>query len=102
RYHAPRAMQGAEPTGNRRVLVAEDNVYVARSLGMALELWGYEVTVASDGPSALALARELRPVAVLLDIKLPKLDGLEVARRIRRDPELASILLLALTGSSEE
>jgi DNA-binding response OmpR family regulator len=84
------------------VLVADDNVYMAKALKLVLELWGFDVTVTHDGPAALAAAREVRPDVVLLDIKLPKLDGLQVARRIRSEPGYAPGVLLALTGSGDE
>lgn len=66
-----------------RVLHVEDNDESARSLKLALELRGYEVLLAHDGPVALSVARSVRPDAMLLDIGLPVMDGYELARRIR-------------------
>jgi two-component system CheB/CheR fusion protein len=83
------------------VVVAEDNVWVASSLQVLLELWGFRVTVAHDGAAALAAIRDVRPAVALVDIRLPKLDGLEVARQVRADPELAPLLLVAVTASTE-
>jgi two-component system CheB/CheR fusion protein len=97
---APGTPEGRAPA--RRVLIADDNIYMTRALQMVLELWGFEVTVAHDGPSAVDAAYDVRPDAILLDIMLPKLDGLEVARRIRHHPALGTVLLLALTGSDDE
>jgi two-component system CheB/CheR fusion protein len=85
----------------RRVLVADDNAYMRKALDAVLRAWAFEAVAVHDGPSALAAVRELRLHAVVLDIRLPKLDGLEVARRIRADPANAGLLLIAMTGSSD-
>ena len=66
------------------------------------ELAGHTTRVVHTGPAALAAAREFRPEVVLLDIGLPGLNGYEVARRLRSDPELAGALLVALTGWGSE
>lgn len=86
------------PFRRRRVLVIEDNVDAAETLRMALELTGHEVDVAYDGLAGLARARQFRPEIVLCDIGLPRVDGYEVARRFRADPEFQGLLLVALTG----
>ena len=85
----------------RRVLVADDNAYMRKALDAVLRAWAFEAVAVHDGPSALAAVRELRLHAVVLDIRLPRLDGLEVARRIRADPGSAGLLLIAMTGSSD-
>jgi CheY-like chemotaxis protein len=81
-----------------RMLVVEDNPDAAESLLMLLELKGHRVTTAPDGMAALAAMRAQRPDVLLVDIGLPGIDGYEVARRIRRDPQLGQPLLVALTG----
>ena len=60
------------------------------------------MAVAHDGPTALAAVRALRPHAVLLDIGLPRLDGLQVARAIRQEAALRQVRLVALTGYDDE
>lgn len=82
------------------MLVVDDNRDAAEALGALLELDGNEVHLAHDGEAALAAAEELRPGVILLDIGLPRLDGFEVARRLRATEWGASALLLALTGWS--
>ncbi|HXZ85555.1 MAG TPA: PAS domain S-box protein, partial [Myxococcota bacterium] len=82
----------------RRFLVVDDNRDAADSLALLLEAYGAEVQVAYDGSSALAQLRGVRPDVVLLDLGMPGMDGFELAARIRKQPELAGILLVALTG----
>ena len=84
-----------------RVLVVDDNVDAARSLGMVLKMLGIEHEVCFDGPAALEAVRRLRPDAVLLDIGMPGMDGYEVARRILDNPDNRGIALVAVTGWSQ-
>lgn len=86
----------------RRILVVDDNRDAAESLAMLLEGTGHEVSVAYDGEQALDLARQWRPVAVLLDLGLPKVSGFEVARRIREESWGAGVHLIALSGWGQE
>jgi signal transduction histidine kinase/CheY-like chemotaxis protein len=80
-----------------RVVVVEDNVDVRESLVELLELEGYTVEVAADGPQGLTRIMSTRPDAALIDIGLPGFDGYELARRARRTLG-ASLLLIAMTG----
>jgi two-component system CheB/CheR fusion protein len=91
---APRAA-GERPI---RILVVDDNVDAADGLKMLLELEGEEVRVAYDGESALAAARQFHPQIVLLDVGMPGMDGYEIARRLRLDPETRGTILVAITG----
>jgi len=84
--------------GARRVLVVEDNPDAADTLEDLLQAWGHATRTVRDGPRAAEAAREYQPDVVLLDLGLPGLDGYEVARRLRRLPELEGVLLVALTG----
>lgn len=86
----------------RRILIADDNHDAAASLGMLLELSGHEIELAHDGQDALARAELFRPSVVLLDIGMPKLNGYEVAERIRREPWGRDMLLIAVTGWGQE
>lgn len=85
-------------TGHARVLVMEDNADAASSLRDALELHEHPVVVASSGPEGIEKARSFHPDVVVCDIGLPTMDGYEVARTIRSDPELGPLALIALTG----
>jgi CheY-like chemotaxis protein/two-component sensor histidine kinase len=88
--------------GSARILIVDDNVDAAETLAMVLALDGHDVTVAHDGARGLQLAEESRPQLVLLDIGLPKLNGYEVARRIRQQPWGRAMTLVAITGWGQE
>lgn len=86
-------------TRRRRLLLVEDNEDVAESLQLLVESLGHEVRVARTGIEALAMARSDPPEVVLCDIGLPEpLNGLALARELRRDATTATISLVALTG----
>jgi PAS domain S-box-containing protein len=93
---APEAPKAGGPL--RRILLVDDNQDAAQALRLLLEADGHEVRVAADGASGLALAKTYRPEVVLLDIGLPKMDGYEIARRIRADAALRDTMLVAVTG----
>ena len=82
----------------RRVLIVEDNRDAQQALQCLLELWGHEVLVADDGATGYQSAVALRPDVALIDLGLPRLDGYEVARKVRAALGVASPLLIALTG----
>jgi CheY-like chemotaxis protein len=94
-------MDTVRPVG-RYVLVVDDCHNAAGSLALLLKRWGYQAVLADNGPSALAAAHAQPPVAVLLDIGMPGVDGYEVARRLRGQPQTAGVLLIALTGYGRE
>jgi len=81
-----------------RVMVVDDNVDAAQMLAALLEVQGHAVCVEYDGKGALERARLERPEVLLLDIGLPDMDGYELARRLRGQPESAHATLVALTG----
>ncbi len=83
RAPAPPPLEAARPKSRKRVLLVEDHDDTARSLRTALEVLGYEVAVAHDGPVALTVARAFHPDVALLDIGLPVMDGYELADRLR-------------------
>jgi CheY-like chemotaxis protein/nitrogen-specific signal transduction histidine kinase len=102
----PKAEDRARPEGvppRRRILVADDNADAANSLARLLRrLHGQDVRVAHDGPEALAAADSFLPEVALLDIGMPGMDGYEVARRLRENPDLQGLFLVALTGWGQE
>jgi PAS domain S-box-containing protein len=89
-------------TASRRVLVVDDQADAAESLAMLLRAEGHEVRTAPDGAAALEAARAYHPEVILLDIGLPRMDGYEVARRIRAQAGLEDVVLVAVTGYGQE
>jgi PAS domain S-box-containing protein len=85
-----------------RVLVVDDNMDSAQSLAMLLKGVGNDAQFAYDGPTAVQTAIDYRPDVMLLDIGLPGIDGFEVARRIRDQPTLKDVVLVAMTGYGSE
>src|SRR4029079_7812988 len=77
-----------------RVLVVEDDQEIAQVLQRALRLEGYEVRVAGDGVQALDEVHAFLPDLLVLDLGLPRMDGIEVARRLRKDEDDTPILML--------
>jgi signal transduction histidine kinase/CheY-like chemotaxis protein len=92
------AADGVQDNGNLRVLVVDDNTDAAQMLAALLEVQGHAVSVEYDARGALARARDEHPDVLLLDIGLPDMDGYELARRLRAQPENAGATLVALTG----
>ena len=86
--------QASAPT----ILVVDDNADAADSLALILDLEGYRTVVAYDGRSALSSIERGSPAAILLDIGLPDIDGLEVARRARQQFPERRLLIVALSG----
>jgi two-component system, OmpR family, response regulator MprA len=82
-------------SGRPRVLVVEDDLDIAGVLRRSLDKEGYEVRIAGDGEAALDQAGLFRPDAVVLDLGLPKLDGVEVCRRLRQDGDVPILILTA-------
>jgi signal transduction histidine kinase len=86
----------------RNILIADDNQDALESLALMLRMEGHEVHCASDGEEALLLAGQRKPEIVVLDVGMPKLDGCEVARRIRAESWGRGAVLVALTGWGQE
>ncbi len=81
-----------------KVLVIEDDPLLSRMYQIIFSSNGYEVSVASDGEDGLDKIRSQRPDLVLLDIMMPKLNGMEVLRKIKSDPEVRNIPVVVLTN----
>jgi signal transduction histidine kinase len=86
----------------RRILVVDDNPDSASSLAMLLGISGYQTSIAKDGLEAVLTAESFQPDVVLLDLGLPKLSGVDAARRIREQPWGKEMLLIALTGWGQD
>ena len=94
------------PVGNGmddvRVLFVEDDEAIAQMYKLKLELDGYHVDVARDGEVALQMARSSPPDIIFLDIRLPKLDGLDVLEALRADPKTHRVPVVILSSHSEK
>ena len=83
---------------NRRILLIEDNPHNRYLACFLLRARGWEVIEAEDGPDGLRVAADVAPAVILLDIQLPGMDGYEVARRLRANPSLAGVPIIAVTS----
>ncbi|MEO6270508.1 MAG: ATP-binding protein, partial [Lautropia sp.] len=99
---SPSSRQHGNLQTRRRVLIVDDNVDAAESLGMLLTMKGHEVHVVHEGSAVRSEARAFRPDVALLDLGLPGRDGFEVARDLREAPDLAGVMLIAVTGYGQE
>ena len=84
-----------------RILVADDNPANVDILQTRLAVHGYEIVTASDGEEALAVAREKQPDLILLDVMMPRMDGLEVCRRLKADTALPFIPIILVTAKAD-
>jgi len=91
-----------EPMTESTLLLVEDDPDLLEILRLTFTREGYKVVLARDGEEALILARRHLPDLVVLDLMLPRKDGLEVCREIRADPALEHVLVLMLTAKAEE
>ncbi|HCE28281.1 MAG: response regulator [Verminephrobacter sp.] len=83
---------------NKRILLIEDNAQNRYLANFLLEARGWEMVHAEDGPTGVALAGQIDPVLILLDIQLPGMDGYAVAQALRSDPKLQAIPIVAVTS----
>jgi DNA-binding response OmpR family regulator len=85
-----------------RILIADDEPDSAEMMSLILGHTGYEVTRAYDGVQALELARSQKPDVLLLDVRMPKLYGSDVVRRLKTDPELADTITVLFSSADED
>lgn len=88
------------PALEHPILVVEDDIDNARSLALLLGCMGHKVEYAINGIAGLHLAQQIRPRVVILDLKLPDIHGADMARQIRRHPDLKNVRIIAITGSN--
>lgn len=94
--------EAGKPMSNLRVLIADDNVDAATAISMLIGTFGAEVTVVHDGEEAVTQALALRPHLLLMDIGMPKMDGIEACRTIRSQSWGKGMLIVALTGWGQD
>jgi DNA-binding response OmpR family regulator len=84
-----------------RVLIADDEPSTTEMLALMLKFTGYDVMWAYDGAEALELAQSVKPDVLLLDVRMPKLYGSDVAKRIKEHPELADRVVVLISAADE-
>lgn len=84
--------------GGQRVLVVDDNLTNLKLIEYLLQSRGYEVVTAFDAESALQVVRTARPALVLMDLQLPGMDGLELTRQLKANPDTRQIAIVAVTA----
>lgn len=87
---------------NKTVLLIDDEPGIASALVVRLSAEGYVVETAMDGRSGLAAAAETQPDVILLDIRMPDIDGIEVCRRLKTNPELAATPVIFLSANVKD
>jgi two-component system, OmpR family, response regulator len=90
------------PPDALRIVIVDDNRDAADSLAFLLELYDYAVEVAYDGPTGLRVTQEFVPDCLISDISMPGLDGYGLAQRVRADPALGGVKLVALSAYSDD
>jgi two-component system, cell cycle response regulator DivK len=88
--------------GRLRVLLVEDAAFLRYAFGRLLRMHGFDVREATDGREALEVIRQFRPRLVLTDLMMPVMDGVELIRRLRSDPETADVPIVAITADATE
>ncbi|MFC2019437.1 response regulator [Chloroflexota bacterium] len=81
-----------------KILIVEDNSQNMRVIQMALRRLGYTFLEASDGEAGMAAAIQEKPDLIIMDVQLPKMDGLEITRRLREMPEFSQVPIIAITA----
>ena len=85
-----------------KILVVDDELDTAQTLSMLLRDMGHEVAFAINGRAALEIAVREKPEVIFLDLKLPDIDGWELARKLRNVPQLSGVRIIAVTGRKGE
>lgn len=86
----------------KHILVIDDEANIRRIVQINLARLGHRITMAADGVEGLEKVREDRPDLVILDVMMPRMDGFEMLRRLKADPELAGIRVVMLTARSQD
>ena len=87
---------------SKKVLIADDEANIVISLEFLMKREGHAVSIARDGPTALAAIRSTKPDLVLLDVMMPGLSGFEVCQAVRADESLASVKILMLSAKGRD
>jgi len=86
---------------SNKVLIVDDDLETLRLVGLMLQRQGYEIVAATNGTQAIGIARTEKPALIVLDIMMPDMDGYEVTRTLRKDPDTSSIPIIQFTAKSQ-
>jgi DNA-binding response OmpR family regulator len=86
---------------NQKILIADDNENIRDALTYLLEDEGYELVLAVDGPDTIRKVREIKPDILFLDIMMPEINGYDVCRTIKNDPDMKGIYVIMLTAKGQ-
>ena len=89
-------------TANKRVLVVDDDAVIRRLIRVNLELEGFDVVEAVDGQDCLEMVVELSPAVVVLDVAMPRLDGLAATTQLRSDPATADVKIVIVSARAQQ
>ncbi|MBD3182153.1 response regulator [Candidatus Poribacteria bacterium] len=85
-----------------KIIVIDDEFFISKSLSFIFEKEGYECLVAGNGEEGLELVKQEKPDLIFLDISMPKMDGYQVCREIREDPDIEKTYVIMLTAMGQE
>ncbi len=85
-----------------KVLVVDDEPFICRSLSFVLQKENYDVSEARNGEEALQVIRDIKPDLVFLDVMMPKMNGFDVTREVKADPELKGTKIILLTAKGQD
>jgi CheY-like chemotaxis protein len=89
------------PTGKPRIVYVDDRLENLKVVEATAAQFKLDITTVQDGSQALSIIRRVRPGVVVLDLRMPNIDGWDIARALRADPELASVVIIILTSSGD-
>jgi CheY-like chemotaxis protein len=89
-------------TANKRVLVVDDDAVIRRLIRVNLELEGFDVVEAVDGQDCLEMVVEVSPAVIVLDVAMPRLDGLAATTQLRSDPATADVKIVIVSARAQQ
>ncbi len=95
-------LRTAQQTAKKRILVVDDEPFILKSLAFVLKKEGFEVDTAANGIEALEIIEHRKPDLIFLDVMMPKMNGLELCKKMKDDPQLKDIYVIILTAKGQE
>ncbi len=95
-------LRTAQQTAKKRILVVDDEPFILKSLAFVLKKEGFDVDTAANGIEALEIIEHRKPDLIFLDVMMPKMNGLELCKKMKDDPQLKDIYVIILTAKGQE